>query len=108
MRKVTMTAIEAFTTNTKKSCSSNTTVKNHRGLDTELYLHGHKIAIKNIMTGKIEISNCGWKSNTTKERLNGILSIVGGGISQKKGVWYLTTANGETVVMEPSKLYTIN
>jgi len=106
MRKVTEQTVNAFENNKDKTVG-NTTVKNSRGVDTEMYLHGHKIAIKNIATGKIQISNCGWQSNTTKERLNGVISIVGGSISQKKGVWYLT-ANGETIVMESNTIYTIN
>jgi hypothetical protein len=105
MRKVTDQTVNAFTNNTNKTVG-NTSVQNENG-DSVMRLHGHPIARKSP-DGTIMISNCGWQSNTTKERLNGILSIVGGGISQKKGVWYLTYANGETVVMESKTIYTIN
>ena len=41
----------------------------------------------------LSINNCGWFSNTTKERLNGLLSYLGNeGIYQKNFVWFL---NGE-------------
>jgi hypothetical protein len=37
----------------------------------------------------MKITNAGWRSNTTKERLNGLPNV---SIQQKKGDWYL---NGE-------------
>lgn len=106
MRKVTETTVEAFINNTNKSCG-NTTVQNVGGVDIEYRLHGNKIAIKNVMTGKVEISDCSWQSNTTRERLNGILRKYNGYIQQKNFVWYLTI-NGKTEVMESGKYYTIN
>ena len=48
----------------------------------ELLLHGNCIAKR--VNGKIFISNAGWNSNTTKERLNGL----GAGIYQKNYEWY--------------------
>ena len=44
----------------------------------------------------LSITNCGWKTNTTKERLNALPNV---NISQNKGVWYLNGAqwNGELV-----------
>lgn len=61
-----------------------------------LKLHDNLIAIRhtNPRTEKIEITNAGWKTNTTKERLNGIPGV---SIQGKKGVWYLngTEWNGE-------------
>ncbi len=39
----------------------------------------------------IAITNCGWESNTTKERLNGVIQAVGlnYGLVQKNWIWYL-------------------
>lgn len=54
-----------------------------------LKLHGNKIAKFFLNTREIMVSNAGWFSNTTKERLNGIPGV---SICQKKGVWFL---NGE-------------
>lgn len=52
-----------------------------------LFLHGNAIA-RRTATG-IEISNGGWSSNTTKERLNGLPNVR---IIQKNSQWFL---NGE-------------
>ena len=55
---------------------------------TRLSLHGNDIATKVYDT--IKIDNCGWFSNTTKERLNGLLYCLGRlGIQQKNFKWYL-------------------
>lgn len=53
---------------------------------SKLYLHGNMIAVKNFRTGDISISNAGWTSNTTKERLNGITGV---SIYQRNWSWYL-------------------
>lgn len=50
-----------------------------------LKLHGNKIAAKTT-NGDIWISNAGWFSRTTKERLN---ALPGVSIIQKKRLWYL-------------------
>lgn len=80
MRKVTQQAIAAFNSGRNISIG-NTTVKNGW-----LSLHGNEIAHKDLITGEVSISNAGWFSNTTKERLNGIEGV---SIYQKRGVWYL-------------------
>ena len=54
-----------------------------------MYLFGNKIATYHSPTNTLEITNCGWTSNVTKERLNGLPGV---NISQRKGIWYL---NGE-------------
>lgn len=40
----------------------------------------------NNLNNVLEITNAGWATNTTKERLNGIPGV---SISQRKGIWYL-------------------
>jgi hypothetical protein len=53
-------------------------------------LHGNAIAYRyNDPEQTLSITNCGWQTNTTKERLN---SIPGVNIYQKAGIWFL---NGE-------------
>jgi hypothetical protein len=52
-----------------------------------LFLHGNKIAEKR--SDGLYVSNAGWQSNTTKERLNALPNV---SIQQKKGIWHL---NGE-------------
>lgn len=57
---------------------------------TILKLHGNRIAFRyNDPEKTLSISNCGWFSNTTKERLN---AIPGVSVNQKNWEWYL---NGE-------------
>lgn len=50
-----------------------------------LSLHGNDIA-ELTDTNVLRITNAGWFSNTTKERLNGLPGV---SIHQKAGVWYL-------------------
>jgi hypothetical protein len=50
-----------------------------------LKLFGNKIAAIES-DGRLWISNAGWDTKTTKERLNGLPGV---SIQQKKGEWYL-------------------
>jgi len=85
MRKITKEAVNAFN-NSRVYKSSNTQVTVEPNV-TILWLHGNAIAYRyNDPERTLSITNCGWFSNTTKERLN---AIDGVNIVQKKGVWYL-------------------
>lgn len=85
MRKITKAAINAFM-NAQAYKSSNTEVKILPNV-TVLILHDNEIAYKyNDPAQTLSITNAGWKSNVTKERLN---ALPGVRIQQKKGVWYL-------------------
>lgn len=53
---------------------------------TVLELHGNEIAAIDSRDGSLWITNSGWQTNITKERLNGINGV---SISQVKGMWYL-------------------
>lgn len=92
MRSITEKAIQAFNNNVKFN-SSNTSVRIEDG-KTNLYLHNNLIATKS--NGVLEITNAGWQTNTTKERLNGLPGV---SISQKNWKWYLNGKewNGELV-----------
>lgn len=85
MRKITNNVTNAFENN-RAFKSGNDEVKISQD-SVQMLLHGNIIAEKT--KGFLYITNCGWKTNTTKERLNGISGI---NICQKKGLWYL---NGE-------------
>jgi hypothetical protein len=50
-----------------------------------LKLHGNKIAAR-LDDGRMWISNAGWRSNTTKERLNGLPGV---NIYQRNWEWFL-------------------
>jgi len=78
MRLITQQIIDAFMKGEAKK------INNTHTDGQSLWLFGNKIA-KHKEDG-LYISNAGWKSNTTKERLNGIPMV---SISQKKGEWYL-------------------
>ena len=82
MRQITKEAVKSFFNNTNYS-KSNTFVNNNK-----FYLHNNLIA--EIKDNKLILSNCGWFSNTTKERLNGILDYIGKPlIYQRNFIWYL-------------------
>tara|TARA_R100001440_G_scaffold46725_2_gene66432 strand:+ start:7720 stop:8016 length:297 start_codon:yes stop_codon:yes gene_type:complete len=88
MRKITEESINAFLNRTKfKKQNMEVTLNNYNN-ETHLELHGNTIAILNE-NNEIFITNCGWESNTTKERLNALPNV---SIRQKNFQWFL---NGE-------------
>ena len=78
MRKITREACEAFEAG-RKFTGGNTFTNG-----TELYLFGNMIARK--VDGKVQITDCGWVSATTQERLNGLTGVK---LSRKLGEWIL-------------------
>lgn len=101
MRNVTYQIVKSFISGEDKSVSNSRVISGIHpmynpdkypinkkgGFITKLELHGNTIALK--QDGELYITNAGWPTNTTKERLNGLPGV---SIQQKKGVWYL---NGE-------------
>lgn len=101
MRKVTeTTSLALFNFKEMKQGNSEVKVKNLKLNEPDnqyvcsYFLHGNEIARFDAIN--LQISNCGWKSVTTKERLNGILErayFTGAYpyfcfITQKNHVWY--------------------
>lgn len=86
MRKITRDAVNAFMSR-EPFKQSNTEVAIYP-TDTRMYLHGHLIAVIDLM-GNLWVTNAGYFTNVTKERLNGIPTVT---VKQKKLEWYL---NGE-------------
>jgi len=85
MRKITKESINAFM-NAKRFKKQNTVVEVLPNV-TILKLHNNTIAYRyNDPERTLTISNCGWFSNTTKERLNALPNV---DIRQKNFVWYL-------------------
>jgi hypothetical protein len=85
MKQITKKAVEKFM-NAKSWKQDNTEVKVLPNV-TILSLFDNEIAyLYNDPKRTLTITNCGWFSQTTKERLNGIPNV---NISQKKGEWYL-------------------
>jgi len=85
MRKITEESVNAFM-NAEKFSKQNMLVEVLPNV-TILRLHGNAIAYRyNNPERTLSITNCGWKSNTTKERLNGLPNV---NVHQHLGVWYL-------------------
>jgi hypothetical protein len=85
MKKITEKSIDAFL-NAKPFRRDNTEVVVLPNV-TILKLFGNEIAyLYNDPERTLSITNRGWFTDTTKERLNGIPRVK---ISQQKGKWYL-------------------
>ena len=85
MRKITSEVCKAFENGRKFSKGNSST----DGIT--MFLHGNAIA-KHTPEG-IMITDAGWATNTTKERLNGLRGV---SIVQKKGVWFVNGVEWET------------
>lgn len=83
MRQITQEAVNAFF-DSQPFSRSNTKVT-LAPPHVRLYLHGHLIAHMDS-SGKLRITNAGFFTNVTKERLNGLPGV---SIYQRKGTWYL-------------------
>ena len=73
----------------KNFSRDNTQVLHNDGV-AEVYLHGNKIA--EIYETSLRLFDGGWRTNTTKSRLNAILKENGAGdesIYQKNHQWYI-------------------
>ena len=89
MRKITQQSIDAFQRGQYFN-SGNTIVEvDWATKNVILYLHDNLIASWNPILGPLYITDAGWPTRTTKERLNGLPGVH---INQKAGQWYL---NGE-------------
>jgi len=95
MRKITRDAVDAFMRH-ESFKRSNTQVA-VQPTETHLLLHDHLIATHDHM-GNIKVTNAGYQTNTTKERLNGIPEVF---IVQKNFQWYLngTKWDGEWITI---------
>lgn len=95
MRQITNDSINAFM-NAKPFSRQNMKVEVLPNV-TILKLHNNAIAYRyNDPERTLSITNCGWFSNTTKERLNGLPNV---NIHQKNWNWYLNGKewNGELI-----------
>jgi hypothetical protein len=82
---ITQQAIAAF--NNAESFKSGNTKVIVKPNVTVLLLFNNEIAYRyNDPERTLSITNAGWESNTTKERLNGLDGV---SIQQKAGIWYL-------------------
>ena len=85
MRQITKQSVNAFL-NAKKFKKANMQVEVLPNV-TILYLHNNAIAYRyNDPQRTLTISNCGWFTPITKERLNALPNVH---IQQKNYIWYL-------------------
>lgn len=98
MRQITRDMVDAFWAGKERSYSNSAVVRT--SYHVVLELHGNAIARRPHGVDRLEISAAGWATNTTKERLNGLLRRVHGGVSQQNFVWYLHCNWGEERVQE--------
>jgi hypothetical protein len=82
MREVTNDTVNNFLNGV--NCSIGNTTVTVNGNETNLLLFGNTIATK--IGDKIQITNKGYFTNTTKERLNGLPNVK---IIQKQKKWFL-------------------
>jgi hypothetical protein len=90
MRKITKDAVNKFLSRETFKKSNMEVEKCYNAFtgsvnEFRLKLHGNTIAILDEFN-MLSISNAGWASNTTKERLNGLPNVR---INQKNWTWYL-------------------
>lgn len=84
-RKITTDAVNAFMS-AKPFYRDNTAVTIENYSTIKMRLYGHLIVRREIGSNSVEVTNAGYFTNTTKERLNGLPGV---SVCQRKGVWYL-------------------
>lgn len=87
MRKITEDAVRAFNNGYDFKKDNTKVIKTDDGI--YMYLHGNLIA-KKVYGDGTYLNHCDWETNTTKERLNSVLSLYHdiGLIYQKAYIWY--------------------
>lgn len=85
-RQITAQAARAFLDGDNFKSSNTEVIYNEIDETSYLYLFGNLIAKLDHYNNELTITNAGWRSNTTKERLNALPKV---SITQKNRVWYL-------------------
>jgi len=65
------------------------------------HLWGHPIATLDVVSHVLNVSDCGYRTFTTKERINGLLPS--GKIYQKDFVWYVYDPKKKKDIVWPGK-----
>ena len=97
MRKIEQQMNTAIAKGKSEWKSGNTCVVTHNEV-AHVFLHGNKIA--EVGEGFIVLLDGGWQSNTTKSRLNAILSengLPGEHVFQKDFAWFVRLTDGTTI-----------
>lgn len=107
MRKITKEATAALKDG-RSFKGSNTAVSLNTDKDRwEMRLHNNLIAYRTCGVQRLYISNAGWTSNTTKERLNGVLDTFNKPyrIYQEDFVWYICDWSNDVTKDFPSDTF---
>ena len=89
MRLITRRMTEAFY-NRETRTQSNTQVGYYPDEDvSRMWLHGNLIATYNYRNRELRVRHSGWRSVTTKERLNGVLRSKDAVVYQRDHEWYI-------------------
>ena len=92
MRQIEQNLINAIRERKKAWSQDNTTISYNENTETyDVFLHGNKIASIDYDDREVRLSSCGWRTNTTKSRLNTILTALraDGGIRQVQRRWQI-------------------
>lgn len=82
MRKITEKSVNAFYVGENFKSGNMKVIAN--GDTAQMFLHDNLIAVR--CGNELKITNAGWKTRTTKDRLNGLDGV---SIQQKNGEWFL-------------------
>ena len=94
MRQIEQNLINAIRGKDKSWSQDNTTISYNENTETyDVFLHGNKIASIDYDNREVRLSSCGWRTSTTKSRLNVILTALraDGGIRQIRNRWQICT-----------------
>ena len=92
MRKIERQMNQAIRGQRNWSGSNTTVFTTDNGLESTVYLHGNHIATYFHDTRELQLFDGGWQSNTTKSRLNALLSEFKPqfGVFQKNWTWFIS------------------
>ena len=97
MRQIEQNLINAIRGKNKAWSKGNTTISYNENTETyDVFLHGNKIASIDYDDREVRLSSCGWRTNTTKSRLNAILTALraDGYVRQEQKRWQMICSNG--------------
>ena len=97
MRQIEQNLINAIRGKNKAWSKGNTTISYNESTETyDVFLHGNKIASIDYDDREVRLSSCGWRTNTTKSRLNAILTALraDGYVRQTQRRWQICS-NGD-------------
>ena len=86
MRKITEQSVNAFLNKGTLNKQNMNVFYDRYDQTSRMLLHNNCIATYDYDNNRLSISNCGWFSNTTKERLNALPNV---NIYQKNYKWFL-------------------